>query len=262
MIPTVIIAEMLGVPEARYDDFRRWSHNITSNLGFGHESAETRELLLKTGTEINEYMYSEVRRRRAEKSDDFISTMLEMGLSDDEIVSNAILFLVAGYDTTAKAMSNCIVVLEQFPEQRAELADDPSLIPAAVEEVLRWWGVLQLMPRLSVVDQTLGGVEISRGDKVYSMLSAANRDPGRWPHPERFDIHRELKSHVAFGYGPHLCLGAPLARLEIKVALERLLALAPDYTLRDVDFANNFLNRGPERGVVHARPAAAVAHSE
>jgi cytochrome P450 len=95
---------------------------------------------------------------------------------------------------------------------------------------------------------------------IYNLVAAANRDPSRWPDPTRFDIRREPKAHMAFGYGPHLCLGAPLARLEIKVALEQLLGLAPNYTVRDVEFGSSFTNRGPDRGIVEAHQATAAAH--
>jgi cytochrome P450 len=186
--------------------------------------------------------------------------MLQSPMTEAEIVSTSILLLVAGYDTTAKVMSNCVVALERNPEQRRMLAEDPSLVPAAIEEVLRWWGLLQATPRRVATDTELAGTAVSKGEIVYSFLGAANRDPGRWPDPERFDILREPKSHMAFGYGPHLCIGAPLARLEIKVALERLLALAPRYTLRDVDFGHSWMNRGPERGIVEpGTPAASPA---
>ena len=149
-------------------------------------------------------------------------------------------------------MSNCVVALEQHPEQRKLLVENPSLIPAAIEEVMRWWGLLQMQPRIAVKDTELAGTKISKGDNVYCMLAAANRDPERWSNPEQFDIEREQKSHVGFGYGAHLCLGAPLARLEIKIALEHLLELAPEYRLRDVDFGDSWMNRGPERGIVEA----------
>jgi cytochrome P450 len=175
-------------------------------------------------------------------------------MSDEEIVSTGFLLLVAGYDTTAKTMSNCVVALEQHPEQRKLLVENPSLIPAAIEEVMRWWGLLQMQPRIAAKDTEIAGTKVSKGDNVYCMLAAANRDPARWSRPELFDIEREQKSHVGFGYGAHLCLGAPLARLEIKVALERLLELAPEYRLRDVDFGHSWMNRGPERGIVEVGP--------
>jgi cytochrome P450 len=210
MIPTIIIADMLGIPEERYGDFRRWSHNITSNLSYGLADEAVYDLLRQTADELNGYMRSEVERRRREPSDDMMSELLNSSMTDEEIASTGFLLLVAGYDTTAKTMSNCVVALEQHPEQRKLIAENPAMIPAAVEEVMRWWGLLQMQPRIAVKDTEVAGTKITKGDNVYCMLAAANRDPSRWSHPEKFDVERELKSHVGFGYGPHLCLGAPL----------------------------------------------------
>jgi cytochrome P450 len=250
MIPTVIAADMLGIPAERYDDFRRWSHNVVTLLAYGFEDAHAQALLRQTASELNEYMGSELERHRQDRPDDLITLMLDSPMTDGEIISTANLLLLAGYDTTAKVMSNCVVALERNPDQRRMLVEDPSLIPSAIEEVLRWWGMLQGAARRITVDTELAGVQLTKGKLVYNLVAAANRDPDRWPEPARFDIHREPKAHLAFGYGPHLCLGAPLARLEVKVALERLLELAPEYTLRDVDFGTAWRNRGPERGTI------------
>jgi cytochrome P450 len=250
MIPTVIVADMLGVPEDRYEDFRRWSHNITSNLAYGHEDEATQSLMRQTSAELNDYMQFEVERHKKDRPDDLITFMLDSPMTDGEIVSTSNLLLLAGYDTTAKVMSNCVVVLERHPEERRRLAADASLIPSAIEEVLRWWGLLQASPKRAIRNTEIAGTKIKEGQMVYNMLAAANRDPNRWTNPTEFDIHREQKSHMGFGYGPHLCLGAHLARLEVKVALERLLELAPDYALRDIDFGHSWMNRGPEKGII------------
>jgi cytochrome P450 len=102
---------------------------------------------------------------------------------------------------------------------------------------------------------TLAGTKLREGEIIYVLQGAANRDPNRWPEPARFDIHRDLKTHMAFGYGPHLCLGAPLARLETRIAIERLLYLAPEYALHDVKFGDSFMNRGAERGILTRGPS-------
>ena len=253
-LPTLIVSEMLGVPEERFDDFQRWSHDIVTNLSFGHEDAESLEILRRAATEINAYLKEEIERHRRERPDDLLTTMLDMegsdAMSSEEIRSTAVLLLAAGYDTTAKTMSNALIALEGNPDQRRIVARDLALVPAAIEESLRWFGPVQWLPRRAVADTALDGMEVSAGETVYVFSAAANRDPRRWEHPERFDVKREPKSHLAFGYGPHLCLGAPLARLETKVALEELLRLAPEYRLRDLDFGRSMFIRGPERGVV------------
>jgi cytochrome P450 len=179
-------------------------------------------------------------------------------MSSGEIRSTAVLLLAAGYDTTAKTMANSLIALARNPDQRRLVANDLSLVPAAIEESLRWYGPVQWLPRRTIMDTTLDDMDVTTGEIVYVFSAAANRDPGRWDHPESFDVRREAKSHLAFGYGPHLCLGAPLARLETKVALEELLRLAPEYRLRDLDFGRSMFIRGPERGIVDVGVRAEV----
>jgi cytochrome P450 len=254
MLPTVIVADMLGVPEDRYSDFRRWSHDIVTNLAFGMEDDESRQVLRRAATEINQYFKEEIERHLREKPDDLLTTMLNLSgdqaMTHEQIRSTAILLLVAGYDTTAKTMSNCLIALERHPDQRRQVAGKPDLLPAAIEEGLRWLGPVQWNPRRAVKDTIVDGQAITAGETVFVLNAAANRDPRRWSQPERFDIFREAKSHLAFGYGPHLCLGAPLARLETKVAIEKLLQVAPEYRLLGIDFGNSLFIRGPERGIV------------
>jgi cytochrome P450 len=259
LIPTIIVAEMLGVPPERHEDFRRWSHTINSNLSFGHETPEQRAALVQAGAELHEYLIEELERHRHEQPDDVLTTMLRSpgGMSEDEILSTAFILLGAAYDTTAKLLSNSLVALERHTEQRHMIAEDPSLVPAAVEEVLRWCSVVQMIPRRVAQDTVLAGTELSAGDQVYSMIAAGNRDPSRWTDPERFDVLREQKAHLGFGWGPHLCIGAPLARIEARIALERLLELAPDYRLCDVDYGDAFFIRGPERGRLEVAVASA-----
>jgi cytochrome P450 len=254
LLPTVIVADMLGVPPERYDDFRRWSHNINTNLSWGFEDEATRAMLRQTARELNDYLREEIDRHRREQLDDLLTFMLhltgEQAMTDEEILSTAVLLLSAGYDTTAKTMSNCLIALERNPDQRRRVAADPLLVPAAIEESMRWFGPVQFVPHVVAKDSSLGGMPFSAGEVVYVLIAGANRDPRRWSDPEHFDVFREAKSHLAFGYGHHLCLGAPLARLEMKVAIEQLLRVAPEYRLRDIDFGNSLFIRGPETGIV------------
>jgi cytochrome P450 len=128
------------------------------------------------------------------------------------------------------------------------LVNDPALMPAAIEEVLRWRSTVQALPRIVTRDTELAGTELAAGDMLYTLVAAANRDPARWHNADAFDITRERQAHFGFGYGSHLCIGAPLARLEAKVALRALLRLAPNFRLRDVDFGPSFFTRGPQSG--------------
>jgi cytochrome P450 len=263
-IPVIIVAEMLGVPEERHDDFRRWSTIIIQNLAYGHEQAEGRARMDQAIAELNEYMDFEIERHQREQPDDVLTVMVNMGnWSDAEIRSSSINLLLAGYDTTAKLMAECLVVLEQHPDQRRLLVEQPELIPNAIEEVLRWHGSSQLIAREVVDDIEVAGMPLKAGDIVYPLLIAANRDPARWPEPERFDVRREFKPilgqpHMGFGLGPHVCIGAPLARIETQVALETLLRLAPEYRLRDLDYGASFFVRGPERGIIDVQVPSAT----
>lgn len=259
VLPTLIVSEMLGVPDDRQEDFQRWSHEIVTNLAFGLEDEESLAVLRRAATEMNEFLKEEIKRHEREQTDDLFTYMTRLegedAMSPDEIRSTAVLLLAAGYDTTAKAMSNTLIALELNPDQRRLVAEDLSLVPAAIEESLRWYGPVQWNPRKAKQDMVLGGQEVSAGDVLYPMNAAANRDPRRWPEPDRFDIRREVKTHLGFGYGPHLCLGAPLARLEAKVAIQELLRTTPEYHLRNLDFGKSVFIRGPERGVVEVAPA-------
>jgi cytochrome P450 len=254
MIPTIIIAEMLGVPRERHGDFRRWSNTVVTNLSYGHEDAAARAALRTAATELNQYLGEEIERHRRERPDDLLTTMItavDRGvMTDGEVRSTAVLLLIAGYDTTAKTLANALVAMEMHPDERALLVREPSLLPSAIEEVMRWRSTVQAIPRKAMKDLVLADTEIAAGDVVYALVAAANRDPSRWPDADRFRVQRPHQPHFGFGYGPHLCLGAPLARLEAKVALERLLALAPNYRLREIDFGPSFFVRGPERGML------------
>jgi cytochrome P450 len=251
LIPTVVVAEMMGVPKDRHEDFRRWSHVIAGNVSYGHEDPEVAAKMHAAGKEANGYLADEVDRHRAGGFDDLISVMMDSSdMNEDEIISTGMLLVLAGYDTTAKFLANALVVLNNFPEQRAELSKDPSLLPGVIEEILRWCGVTHMLVRNVVCDTVVADTELKAGDTVYVLKAAGNRDPARFEDPLRFDIHRQVRSHLGFGFGPHLCLGAPLARLEAKAALEQLLLLAPDYTVHDIDYGSGLIVRGPERGYV------------
>lgn len=257
MVPTIIVAEMLGIPPERHGDFRRWSSTIVTNLSWGHEDADARAQMLTAARELNEYLREEIERHRAEQPDDLFTAMIrsagdDTAMSDGEMRAAAVLLLVAGYDTTAKLLSNALVAFEDNPGQRALLTADPSLMPDAIEEVLRWRSTVQMIPRIVVNDMAFGGADLKAGEMAYTMIAAANRDPSRWENPGVFDIRRPHQPHFGFGYGSHLCLGAPLARLEAKIALRALLRLAPDFRLNGIDLGPSFFVRGPERGVLQA----------
>ncbi len=252
-IPVVIVAEMFGVPPEHHEDSRRWSNAIVSNIAFGNEESDARREMEQAVVELKQYLAEEIERHRRDPRDDLLNVMLNIpSWTDAEIRSTAILLLIAGYDTTAKLMSNCLVALEQHPDQRRLLVENPSLVPNAVEEVLRWAGAAQSIVRQVRQATVLAETRLAPGDILYPLFVAGNRDPSRWEDPHRFDVRRPYQANLGFGTGPHICLGAPLARLETKVAVEGLLRIAPEYHLRDLDYGDAFFARGPERGLIEA----------
>jgi len=250
-IPVVIVAEMLGVPEERHEDFRRWSNAVVSNLRWGREDPEGRRLMDEAVAELNAYLTEEIERHRRDQPDDLLTVIVNMpGWSEAEMRSGAVNLLLAGYDTTAKLMGVCLDVLERHPDQRRLLVEKSALVPNAIEEILRWEGVTQLMPRVVKKDIVFGGTPLTRDDVVFVLLAAGNRDPARWSEPWRFDVRRPYQQNLGFGLGPHICIGAPLARVETRIALETLLRLAPEYRLRGIDYGDAFFARGPESGLI------------
>jgi cytochrome P450 len=249
-VPGVILAELLGVPE-RQDDFKRWSNVVVRNIAFGHEQAESRQVVEETVAELNGFLTEEMARHRREQPDDLLTVIGSMPeWTEDECRSSAGNLLLAGHALEAMFLGACVVVLAQHPDQRRLMAESPMLIPNAVEEILRWAGPVQVNVRVVARDTELGGTKLAAGDVVFGLLMAANRDPARWPDPDRFDVGREFKPNLGFGLGPHICIGAPLARLQARVAIEALVRVAPDYRLRDVDYGSSFFIRGPEHGVI------------
>lgn len=232
-LPMIVIAEILGVPGDRLHDFRRWSDAIVEAGGGGFRP-ETAAPLAEFFAFLNEHVQS---LRRAPK-DDVLSQILTGTidgdrLSDDEIVMFALTLMVAGNETTRNLVSGGTLALLQFPDQRLRLMDDPSLIPNAVEEMLRWVSPVQTFVRCALRDDELGGKPIAEGDYVALLYGSANRDEAVFgPDSETFDVSREsARRHVAFGFGEHLCLGASLARLEARVAFEEIFARLPPFEL-------------------------------
>ena len=248
-IPVVIVAEMLGVPEERHEDFRRWSTTIAGNIAFGLERPEVREVMAQAAAEFNEYMSEEIERHRREQPDDVFTVMVNMPDWTDAADPLRRAGPAAGRVRHDGEADGAVPGRARAaPGRRRLVAEQPELIPNAIEEVLRWTGVSQTSPKLVMRDTVLAGPELKDGDFVYALLPRRTATRRGWPDPQGFDVLRELKPHLAFGIGPHVCIGAPLARLETKVALEALLRIAPEYRLRDVDYGHRVPRPRPRRG--------------
>jgi cytochrome P450 len=231
-LPVRVIAELLGVPEADQPLLRPWSQAIVRMYEY-HRSPELEGAAVAAATEFATYLRGLARGRRTAPGEDLVSQLAASGeLSEDELVASSILLLNAGHEASVNAFGNGIVALLAHPAELARLRADPDrLAGTAVEEMLRYDAPLQLFERTARADTTIGGVTVPAGRKVAALLGAANRDPAAFPGPDRFDIGRDPNPHLGFGAGLHFCLGAPLARVELRTALTTLIHRCPGLAL-------------------------------
>jgi cytochrome P450 len=228
-LTVTVICELFGVPTADREQFRALSNGIA----FGVDP----EAMGRASEGMADYLNELVATKRANQDDALLSALIRASDEDErlteiEVVSMAFLMLTAGFETTAQLIGNATVSLLTNPPELAALRSDPALLPAVVEEALRYAGPAGTTTlRFTTEPVVVGGVEIPKGEFVEVLLGGANRDPDVFKAPETFDVHRASTSHIAFGHGIHHCLGAPLARLEGQIALARLLDRFPDLTL-------------------------------
>jgi cytochrome P450 len=251
-LPVTIIAEMMGVPRERLADFKRWSDLVIEfSTGPGREQPFARRFA-DSFTELFVYLRQLVEERRRHPREDLISAIVAeqdglVGLSDREAMQFVMLLMIAGNETTTNLLGNTVNALLDHPEQAARLAAEPALVTSVVEEGLRYDTPVQVVFRTASEDAELRGVRIPKGAFLAVYLGSANRDERRFPDPDRFDLDRSPQGFPAFGFGKHFCLGASLARLEARAALE---ALAPELPrlarVRErVERIDSFLVRGP-----------------
>ncbi|WP_224368897.1 cytochrome P450 [Hyalangium versicolor] len=228
-LPSRVMAEMLGVPLTDEHMLRRWSRDLASIFG----TVDFQQLLQsqKSVTEMMDYMRGVFARYSRAPGDNILEVFLraqaEGLVNEEEILANCVLLLFAGHETTARLISRGMTLLFDNPEQLALLRQDPSLIPQAVEEMLRYGDIVPMITRLTVAPVELAGQAMQPSQTVYLILAAANRDPSIFTEPDQFDVTRKPGKHVAFGYGSFYCLGAALARLEGQVFFETLLRRFP-----------------------------------
>jgi cytochrome P450 len=232
-LPMRVIAEMLGIPAGDRPRFQRWADAVLamSDTVAGPPAAAraAAEGFVAVTAEMAAYLGDLLAARRADPRDDLLARLAGAEVDGERLTHAELLgffqlLLLAGSETTTNLISNAVLCLGEHPAQLARLRAEPGLLPSAIEEVLRYRSPLQWMYRVARRDVNLGGASVPAGALVLAVIGAANRDPSAFPDPGRFDIARSPNPHLAFGHGPHFCLGAPLARLEARVALADLLA--------------------------------------
>jgi cytochrome P450 len=238
-LPLLVIAEMLGVPLEDRPQLKRWSDAIlvlANTVAGGEQAAHAADHYGAAKSEMRPYLQAQLAQRRAAPTDDLLSQLFHAGvdgqrLSEDDIFGFFQLLLLAGSETTTNLINNAMLCLIEHPDQHALLRAQPELLPNAIEEVLRYRSPVQALFRKTTREVSLHGQTIPAGSFVMPMIGSANRDPKHFAEPDRFNIARDPNPHLAFGHGPHFCLGAPLARLEARIALDDLLSRLTDVRL-------------------------------
>ena len=242
-LPIMVIAQMIGIPPTDWPRVKRWSDMILKISYTRSGGEEAAAALREFGTATNEmsaYLADMIAQRRAQPLDDLLTRLIlaEVDgerLTHDEILGFFQLLVVGGQETTANLINNAILCFLEHPDQLARLREEPDLLPSAIEEVLRYRSPLQWIMRTPRRDVDVHGQVIPAGKLVLPMIGSANRDPKQFPQAERFDILRAPNPHIAFGHGIHSCLGAPLARLEARIALSDLLARLKNLALASAE---------------------------
>ena len=249
-LPITVIAEMMGIPLEDHAKFKAWSGEI---VGFMATPKPTPQILLKSQDALlamQQYFRDIYAKRRYQPEDDLITALVRAELEGDklteeEMVSSCVTILIGGHETTTYLIANGLYALLQHPDQLRRLRDNPDLADSATEEFLRYDGPFQRNRRIATRDVQLGDVTIEKDQLIMQLLGAANRDPAHFPDPDALDITRSPNKHLAFGYGPHFCLGAPLARLEAPTAFRVLLQRLKNIRLAHDSLEwNNALFRG------------------
>jgi pimeloyl-[acyl-carrier protein] synthase len=226
-LASLIIAKILGVPGEDRHQFREWALSLIQTIDFTRS-----RMALDNGNTITitlrNYFKKLMKKRKQSPEEDLISLLIkeeQQGdrLTDEELLATCILLVIAGHETTVNLISNSILALLENPHQMMELNENPSLIENAVEEFLRYESPTQMTARIASEDIEIDQTTIKKGDQVYILLGAANRDPIKFADAHLLDITRDPNPHLAFGYGTHFCLGAPLARLEAQIAIQAFL---------------------------------------
>jgi hypothetical protein len=240
-MPAIVTAELLGVPVSDHEQLKQWSIDFAEILGnFQHQPDRVARVAASV-RDMTDYFRAAIRRQETDPHEGLVLSLAQsevngIRLSEEEIIANCILTMIGGQETATNLIGSGLLTLLRHPEQMRMLQDDPSLIPSAVEELLRYESPIQHTARVAHEDFSLGGKLIRRGQSVVAVLAAGNRDPERFPNPDVLDVTRGDKGHLAFGWAAHFCFGAPLARMEGQIAFGTLLRRLKNLALASEDF--------------------------
>jgi cytochrome P450 len=234
-LPCIVTAEMFGVPVTDHPQLKVWSQDFAEMLGNFEHDADCVPRILKSTQDMTAYFRSAMRKENL-RPDGLIHSLTNAEcegdrLTEDEVIANCIITLIGGQETTANLIASGTLTLLRNPAELEKLRGNLSLIPSAMEELLRYETPVQHTARIAPADTVIDGKQIRKGQAVIAVMAAANRDPERFPDPERLDIARTDNRHLAFGSGAHFCFGAPLARVEAQIAFEEMLKWFPHWSL-------------------------------
>lgn len=263
VLPAIVTAELMGLPTTDRDQLNAWSKDFSEIVGGFQLNPGRTAWMLKTLDEMTAYFRDRMREEARQPKHGVVHALMTAEingdrLTEEEVIANCIITLTGGQETTTNLIGNGLLTLLQNPQELAQLQADPSLMPSAVEELLRYESPIQHTARLAPADTELGGKKILKRAQVIAVMGAANRDPERFPNPDRLDIRRKDNQHLAFGWGPHLCFGATLARIEGQIALSNILRRLQNLVLEPapIVWRYNMSFRGLETLPVTFEPAA------
>lgn len=272
-LPMMVIAEMIGIPTTEWERFRAWSDvilRLSHTLAAGPAAGTAVSEYAVVKAEMDLYLQTVIHQRRANPKNDLLSRMVRAEqdgerLNEEEIAGFIELLLVAGQETTSNLICNAVLCFSQFPDQLRRLSRSWESLPSAIEEILRYRSPVQWVFRATTSSVPMCGRIIPAGQLVLPIIGSANRDPRQFPDPDRFDIARNPNPHVAFGHGIHFCLGAPLARLEARIALPDLFQRLKGLAVEDAERwePRSALHvHGPTKLPIRFKPAKPLASAE
>jgi pimeloyl-[acyl-carrier protein] synthase len=239
-LPAIVTAELLGVPVEDHDQLKDWSKDFAEMLGNYQHNPNRIPKVLKSTEGMLKYFRERIAEQKESPREGLIQSLLSAEidgdrLTDEEIIANTIVTMVGGQETTTNLIGNGLLTLLRNPTEKARLMADYSLIPSAIEELLRYESPSQQTGRIAREDVTIGGQEIKKGQAIIAVMASGNRDAERFPEPDKLDLARTDNRHLAFGWASHFCFGAPLARLEGQIMLETMLRRLPQLELVSTD---------------------------